>query len=494
VRQVRVRLDRLDARSAKQIQRHDYRGLANGAVLRAQRRLSLSDTGSDTGDKPRPAAEDPALSPDERAELERLRAETAGLHSQGTGRARRRRISWRTPVAIVLIFLGCLLAPVAVLGVWAANQVSDTGRFVANVEPLIHDPAVQNALTDKITNQITSRLNVTGVINQASAQLNSKGLTRISSLLNTFGPQITSSVAGFIHSTVHSVISSPAFAAAWVQVNTVAHGQIVKVLSGQGNSSISTSNGQVVIGLGPFIDIVKKDLAARGFTLANSIPAVNPTLTLFTSRDLAKAQSGYRLVNDLKIVLPVLVLLLIGAGVYVARNHRRALIGAGLGFAFSMLLLGAGLQIFRSIYLSSVPGSVLPSDAAAALFDTFIRFIKDGLRALLVAGLVVAAAAFFTGPAATAVRTRSAIGSGLHWIRHFSDRTGVSASPAGQWTYTHRKGLRIGAVALAALIFIFWGQPTAAVVILIAALLLAVLGLIELIGSPPAQPQTASQP
>jgi hypothetical protein len=49
-------------------------------------------------------------------------------------------------------------------------------------------------------------------------------------------------------------------------------------------------------------------------------------------------------------------------------------------------------------------------------------------------------------------------------------------------------------VALAALIFIFWGQPTAAVVILIAALLLAVLGLIELIGSPPAQPQTASQP
>ena len=175
-------------------------------------------------------------------------------------------MSWRTPVAIVLIFLGCVLAPVSVLGVWAANQVSDTGRYVANVEPLIHDPAIQNALTDKITNQITSRLNVTGVVNQASAQLNSKGLTRISSLLKTFGPQISSSVTGFIHSTVHSVVSSQAFANAWVQVNTVAHAQIVKVLSGQGNSSISVKNGQVVIGLGPFIDIVKKDLVARGFT------------------------------------------------------------------------------------------------------------------------------------------------------------------------------------------------------------------------------------
>ena len=449
---------------------------------------------SDIGSDPAAADSDRELSQDERAELERLRAIAAERESQGTGKARRRRMSWRTPVAIVLIFLGCVLAPVSVLGVWAANQVSDTGRYVANVEPLIHDPAIQNALTDKITTQITSRLNVTGVINQASAQLNSKGLPRISSLLKTFGPQISSSVTGFIHSTVHSVVGSQAFANAWVQVNTVAHAQIVKVLSGQGNSSVSVKNGQVVISLGPFIDIVKKDLVARGFSLANSIPAINPTVTVFEARNLEKAQTGYRLINDLKIVLPILALVLIAAGIYIARSHRRALIGAGLGFAFAMLVLGAGLQIFRSIYLNSVPSSTLPSDAAAALFDTFIRFIKDGLRALLVVGLIVAAAAFFTGPSVTAVRTRSAIGSGLDWIRHFSDRTGVSSGPVGRWTYAHRKGLRVGAVALAALIFVFWGQPTAAVVIVIVVLLLVVLGLIELIGRPPARAEIVDAP
>ena len=437
------------------------------------------------------AAGDPALSADERAELERLRAETAALRGQAAGAHRRRRIGWRAPVAVVLIVIGCVLSPVAVLGVWAANQVSDTGRYVANVEPLIHDPAIQNALTDKITSVITSQINVTGTVDQVSAQVTSKGLTRLGSLLTTFGPQISSAVTGFIHSTVRSVVSSPAIASAWVQVNTVAHTQIVRVLSGQGNSSISVSNGQVVIGLGPFIDIVKKDLVARGFALASSIPAINPTLTLFSARDLTKAQSGYRLINDLKIVLPILALLFIAVGVYVARGHRRALIGAGLGFAASMLVLGAGLQIFRSVYLNSVPSTALPSDAAAALFDTFIRFVKEGLRTLLVVGLVVAAAAFITGPSATAVRTRSGIGSGLNWVRHFSDRTGISASPAGQWTYAHRKGLRVGAVALAALIFVFWGQPTAGVVIVIVILLLVVLGLIELIGRPPAPVQAA---
>ena len=40
-------------------------------------------------------------------------------------------------------------------------------------------------------------------------------------------------------------------------------------------------------------------------------------------------------------------------------------------------------------------------------------------------------------------------------------------------------------MALAALIFVFWGHPTAAVTIVIAVLLLVVLGLIELIGRPP---------
>ena len=65
----------------------------------------------------------------------------------------------------------------------------------------------------------------------------------------------------------------------------------------------------------------------------------------------------------------------------------------------------------------------------------------------------------------------------------------MSTGPVGRWTYGHRHGLRIGAVALAALIFVFWGHPTAVVTIVIAILLLLVLGLIELIGRPPAQPR-----
>ena len=197
-------------------------------------------------------------------------------------------MGWRGPVASLLIVLGCVLAPISVIAVWSANQVSDTSRYIANIEPLIHDPAVQRALTDKVTNEITSHLNVTGLTNQAAALLTDKGLNRVGTLLQSFGPSIASAVNGFIHDQVSKIVTSPQFANTWIQVNTVAHQAVVKALSGQGNGTVKISNGQVVIDLGPFINIVKQSLVARGFTVINSLPAINPTLPLFSARELTK--------------------------------------------------------------------------------------------------------------------------------------------------------------------------------------------------------------
>ena len=106
--------------------------------------------------------EDAALSADERAELERLRAEVADLRTQVATApeaaeqvvippSRPRRQRWRSVVATLLIVIGCILAPLSVVAVWAKNQVTDTDRYVATVTPLASDPAIQNAVADKIT-------------------------------------------------------------------------------------------------------------------------------------------------------------------------------------------------------------------------------------------------------------------------------------------------------------------------------------------------------
>jgi hypothetical protein len=451
----------------------------------------VSEVGGNAPDGKTPTST--SLSADERAELDRLRAEVAGLESRPAApdppRPRgRHRGGWRAPVATALIVLGCILAPLSVIAVWTANQVSDTNRYVENVAPLIHEPAIQAALTDKISAQINAHLPVQSLTNQAADTLTSRGFTRVGTLLHSFSGSLASAVQGFIHDQVAKIVKSQQMANLWVQLNRRVHAAVVKALSGQGtnNAAITTSNGKVVLNLGPAIDLVKTRLEARGLGIVSAIPAINPQFALFNDKYLVKAQTGYRLLNNLKIVLPIVTLLLLGAGVYIARHHRRALIGAGLGLAASMLVLGIALAIARSIYLGSVPSSTLPSDAAAVLYDTLVRFIKNGLRILLVVGLLVAIAAFFTGPSVTAVRTRQGLSSGLRWLRTRGERAGVQTGPVGAWTYQHRNALRISAVALFAIIFVFLSTPSAASAIILAVLLLVVLGLIELIGRPPA--------
>ena len=130
---------------------------------------------SDSGDDGVPVTEHRDLSADERGEREALPGGRAGPGRPPEKPVRRRR-GWRTPVAALLIVVGCVLAPLSVVAVWTANQVSDTSRYVANVEPLIKDPAIQNALTDKLTNEIVTQIDVKGLTDQAAAELSQKGL------------------------------------------------------------------------------------------------------------------------------------------------------------------------------------------------------------------------------------------------------------------------------------------------------------------------------
>jgi hypothetical protein len=459
-----------------------------------------------------PLAWEGALSTDrgDDGELDRLRSQVSELRSQlarvqeqaanAAAQAQaarqpalataRRRLGWRGPVAVILIVLGSVLAPASVLAVWSANQVSNTTRYVDNVAPLISSPAVQSALTDKITTEITGKINVQGLARKAAAQLSRHGLTRLGSLLSSLSGSIASGVSTLIHSVVSKIITSSVVRSIWIQGNRIAHTQLVRALSGRA-SSLSVSNGKVVIGLGPFIDEVKHRLAARGLTIIEKLPTINPTFPLFDAKYLVRARSLYTALTTLKWVLPVITLIAYAAGIYVARRHRRALIGAGLGLAGSMLVLGIGIAVVRTIYLNNVPSSVLPAAAAAVVFDTVVRFIRQGLRVLLAIGLVVALAGFVTGPSVTAVKTRRGIISAFTWVRGAGEAVGVSTGPVGRWVYRYRRVLRIAAVIVAVVVFLFWGNPTGLDVLLIAVVLVGALGLIELIGRPPSSVKDA---
>jgi hypothetical protein len=149
-----------------------------------------------------------------------------------------------------------------------------------------------------------------------------------------------------------------------------------------------------------------------------------------------------------------------------------------------MVVLALGLAVFRSIYLDAVPASVLPHDAAAVAYDTIVRFLRAGLRTVLVLGLVVAAGAFLTGRSVTAVRTRQALAGGIGWLQGSAEHAGLRTGPVGTWVGANKRALRIGAVTLAALALVFWGRPTGKVVLGLTLALLVVLAIIEFLARP----------
>jgi hypothetical protein len=431
------------------------------------------------------------LSESERAELERLRAEVATLRVQArrpgaAAGAAARRPRWRAIVATLLIVIGCVLAPLAGVAVWARNQVTNTDRYLATVSPLASDPAIQNAIADQITAQVFTYVDVTGLTTQAVDALTQRGNLppQLAGQLQALSGPIANGVQSFTRTQVGKIVQSPAFADAWVQANRLAHEELVKALTGEGGGAITVENDTVSINLAAFIQTVKQQLVTAGFTLAERIPQVNASFVLFQSKDIVRARSAFHLLTTLGNWLPVIALVLLGLGVYVARDHRRALVGAGLGVAVAMFLLALALAVFRSIYLDAVPATVLPHDAAAVLYDTIVRFLRAGLRTVFVLGLVVAAGAFLTGPSITATRARNGIAGAIARLRRGAEGAGLHTGPVGAWVHGNRRMLRIGAVALAGLALVFWSRPTGKVVIGLALVLLVVLAAIEFLARP----------
>jgi hypothetical protein len=420
-----------------------------------------------------------ALTTDERAELERLRDEVATLRTTASTPRSRRRIGWKPVLAAVLIVLGCALAPVALATVWTHRQVADTDQFAATVGPLIREPSVQAALTNRVTDTVFTYVDVRGLADEAVDALAAQGLPpRVADRLHDLTGPLASSVREFVHSRVGELFASDQFARAWDRTIRVAHEQADAVLSGS-TSALAIRGDQVTLDLAPFIEVAKQQLVEAGLTAANRVPDVHPTIAIADAEGLVKAQAAYTTLDRLATWLPWVSIALIALGVYLARGHRRALVAAGLGFAGSMLVLGAGLLIARTLLIDAVPGRSAAPTAAA--FDILVRFLRDGLRALLVLGIVVALGAFLAGPSVTAVRIRAAFVRSLAWLR---GRTGLRSGRVGGWVHTYRGVLRGAALGLAVLILVFLDQPSGFAVLMVALLLVLCLVVIQFLDQP----------
>ncbi|MFG2618859.1 hypothetical protein ACGFXC_14735 [Streptomyces sp. NPDC048507] len=399
-------------------------------------------------------------------------------HRRGAGR-----IAASTASA-VLIVLACLFVPVSLLTVWVHDIVLDNDRYVSTVAPLASDPAVEAAAVHRITEAAGAHIDGAAVTADLAKWLESQGLPpRVGAAVKSLGPQLDSAADQAVSKVAGRFVSSRAFERVWTQANRTAHRSVVRALTGKGRGPVGVDGGTVTLDVGAAVETVKQDLVKAGLSPAEKIPDVDEQMVLFQSDRLKEIRGAVRLLDLAGNWLPVLTVLLATAGVLLARRRRRALVVTALCAAAACLLVAVALVFVRRSYLDHLPEQVQSPAAAAAIFDTLVRFLRVSLRTAMVLGVVVALGAYLSGagrlPTALRGRSERAADSTVRWGAAHGVRTGS----AGSWVLARRRALTVGVLLVLALVFALWNHPTVLTVLLLVLVLLAVLAVLALLAA-----------
>jgi hypothetical protein len=365
---------------------------------------------------------------------------------------------WRRASSWVLVVLACILAVVSVVVVFARNQLLNTDTYVSTVAPLAGNLAIQTAVAKQVSQNLVAHTDVEQRVKNALPPRAGFLATPITSGLQSATNEITL-----------KLVQSQQFQKVWVAANRVSHKQLVALLTGSKEGSLSSSNGKVTIDLSQVEARAKKALDAKGITVFDKVPAVNGLdFVLFQSDQLARFQRLTRLLNHLALVLPIVTLLFFAGGIVLARNRRRGLVRAATGLALSMALVLVVISIARNQYLSSLSPS--RSQAAnAAVIDTVSAVLRDTVRTVLIVAALIAFGALIAGNS----HLRA-------WLADMRKPSWMTDGPVHGFIAAHRKGLQWAILGVGLLILVVWDNPTTLAAVIVLVITLVVVGLVGL--------------
>jgi LPXTG-motif cell wall-anchored protein len=371
--------------------------------------------------------------------------------------------------SVVLIVIGVLCLVLAPITVWGRNLVLDTDRYVETLKPVASNPGVQDAVISVVDNQVTTNLDVKAYVAEVLPPRAAQALA---------GP-LQNAVNGLVNTVATKFVRSDAFETLWIDINRLAHQQIDYLLIGKAPTSAAvhvSSEGKIELDLSAVVAKVKEQLVAAGLAIAAKVPVVGATIELGRLQGIHNVRKAVRALDTIANWLPWIGIVLAAGGIAAARRRRRALTRAALGLGAGMIVLGIGLLIGRHIYLDQVPTDKLPRGTAQFLFDTIVRFLRLGLRLVLLLALLVAVGAWVSGPSRAAVVTRHTISS---VPRKFGRK--IETGVVGPFVARNATAFRGGAIAVGCIVFLLIDNPSLATIITLAVLVVAVLLVIELL-------------
>ena len=411
------------------------------------------------GKEPEPAV-DPAA-----AEVERLQAERDALaHEVERLRApRKRRV--RQGVVGLLVALSCILIVVSTVVVWAHRTVLNTDTFVHTVGPVFQHPEVDAAVATRATDQLFTQL-----------QLQQRLRESLPEKVSFAAGPITGATKGYVSEQMAKVLGSDRFQTIWVNARTFTHETVVQVLRGKGTSTISNSNGYIVLNTVPVINQalgsisgLASNLTGRSVTLPTITSAEPPKqavdklskalgvqlpsdygqIRLVRSANLSVAQRGVKAFDRLTIVLPLFTLALTAIGLWLSKTRRRTLVQLLVGSSLLLIVLRRVVIYEQSALANDANNRQVAQIVLGDLLHGFF-VLTAWLLAIALATLVVA---LVTGPYRWAVSLRRFVA--VAWHRGVEAASPERRARSLSWIRAHADALQlVGAVVAGVLLLI----------------------------------------
>lgn len=418
-------------------------------------------------------------------DLERSRSATAGVADVPAAKRNRRGWGW-TVLSTALVAIGVLLAPVAVVSTWAHRELTDTAYFVNTFAPLAQKPEVQDFVAAEAVAAIDSAIDLDEIADNLFTGLDGLDLTpRAKEALVLLKAPAVAGVRGLISSTVTEFVRSDAFATIWKDAITITHQQLVSTATGQKDAAVSVGNNQEIsLNLGPIIRAVKEQLVADGFGIAANIPEISRSIVIAEAESVGLYLTIYQLVVAIGIWLPWVSLLIVAAGVLVARRRALALAWAASALLLTMVLVGSGISIGKNVFALAVSSSI-PQGAALALYSGILAFVSDIVVVVAVLAAAVLIITLFAGPWRWARRLRSLGSATFASLRETAERHRISTGRTGEWLYRWRIPLRIAVAVVCSAILVFNRPLAPAMIVWTAIIGVVVVAALELAARPP---------
>lgn len=380
----------------------------------------------------------------------------------------------RSIVSLIIFILAVVSTPIALIGNWGHRTVVDSQVYLETVGPLASNPAIQEALTEKLTDAFEAQVDTTGL---AAGFLGN--FIDNKDLADKLAGPIAAGINSLVRNLIAKFVASEEFESLWMGVNKAAQKSLVAMLEGKNEGPVQIRDSAIVLDISSVLTVVQERLVERGITIADkvTIPDNDRQIVLYENSAIGAIQTIYAFTGPLLSFYPLIVAILFALSIALARNRPRTVLSTGIALAAVSLTLTFTLDSIRNIVTTQYAGNIL-APAFDAFWGQFFGNLLSGIWGLLVLGVFIGLAGWYAGRSRMATEIREQVCVGLHEL-------GASA-PSGlnTWIRSYAAVLRWAVGIVLILILTLGGMLLPWRVFWLSALAAGLFTLIELFNAP----------